>query len=93
MLPNTIAANALGFEFDEMTEQDVHGLLYSPSADRSEVAGENGIYLDDELYRAGATDCLVVLWTFKGSVLLRHRPTGATVITTTEALTAAGWEA
>lgn len=83
----------LGFDFDTLTADEAHELRYAESADRSEVAGENGIYLDDELTARGNAGILTVLWTFKGSVLLRHRPTGTYLLATNASVTAAGWRA
>ncbi len=80
-----------GFEYDAVDEAFRTEL--ANSGDRSEVAGENGIYLDDELTsRRKSAGKLTVVWTFKGSVLMRHS-SGAYLLAMTADVAAAGWKA
>ena len=86
------ATATTGFDFDTMTADEAYELRYADSADSSEVAGEHGIYLDDQLQHPKHPGRLAVLWTFKGSVLLRHSD-GRYLITTNDRVAAAGWKA
>ncbi len=80
-----------GFDFDTVTADFRNELI--AGGDRSETAGENGIYLDDELIsRRKSAGKLTVVWTFKGSVLMRHS-TGAYLLARNEDVAAAGWKA
>lgn len=80
--------------FDAIDESTKNEILFSEYADGSQNCTDNGIYLDDQLFKGRGKNrkSMMIVWIFKESVMFRMQD-GTYGIADREEIARDGWKA